>query len=91
MQLSNLNSVSKCNGLAVLSITRCRVPPVCSSPNETELSHRWRNRGLLRSSVWKSCESYSSERPAVGWSDWSGELARESPAAFDLLMPLTSN
>src|SRR5438105_663883 len=41
-------------------------------PNETELSHRWRKRALLRSLMLKSCKSYSSERPAVGWSDWLG-------------------
>jgi hypothetical protein len=38
--------------------------------NETELSHRWRKRALLLNSTLKSCESYSSERPAVGCSDW---------------------
>src|SRR5206468_9269460 len=43
-----------------------------SRPNETELSHRWRKRALLRSLELKSCENYSSERPAVGWSDWLG-------------------
>jgi hypothetical protein len=37
--------------------------------NETELSHRWGKRVLLRSLMLKSCESSSSERPAVGCSD----------------------
>src|SRR5437867_3457606 len=31
---------------------------------------RWRERGLLRNLTLKSWKSYSSERPAVGWSDW---------------------
>src|SRR5882724_5916879 len=34
-------------------------------PNETELSHRWRERALLRILVLKSSKSYPSERPAV--------------------------
>src|SRR5438445_5006330 len=37
-------------------------------PNETKISHRWRQRALLRYLKSKSCENYSSERPAVGWS-----------------------
>src|SRR5437764_5992660 len=37
-------------------------------PNEKELSHRWRQRALLRYLKSKSCENYSSERPAIGWS-----------------------
>jgi hypothetical protein len=45
------------------------------APNETELSYRWRQRALLRSFVLKSFESYSLERPAVGWSDWLGLLS----------------
>src|SRR5204862_5204883 len=40
-----------------------------SRSNETELSHRWRQRALLRNLMLKSCESYLSERPAVGCSD----------------------
>jgi hypothetical protein len=39
-----------------------------------ELSHRWRKRALRWGLILKSCESYSSERPAVGWSDWLGVL-----------------
>src|SRR5207249_7788758 len=35
------------------------------SSNETELSHRWRERALLQILPLKSFESYSSERPAV--------------------------
>src|SRR5215211_2825603 len=38
--------------------------------NENKLSHRWRERAWLRSLILKSYKSYSSERPAVGWSDW---------------------
>src|SRR6266487_3837018 len=45
-----------------------------STSNEKELSHRWRKRALLRSLISKSSKSYSSERPAVGWSDWLGLL-----------------
>src|SRR6266511_2650898 len=41
-------------------------------PNEKELSHRWRERALLRSLLLKSCENYSLRRPAVSWSDWLG-------------------
>ena len=37
--------------------------------NENKLSHRWRERALLRSLVLKSLRSYSSERPAVGFID----------------------
>ena len=44
------------------------------TPNEKELSRRWRQRALLRSLISKSSKSYSSERPAVGWSDWLGLL-----------------
>jgi hypothetical protein len=43
--------------------------------NENKLSHRWRERALLRSLMLKSCESYSSERPEVGWSAWLGLIA----------------
>src|SRR5438094_370258 len=42
--------------------------------NEKELSHRWRKRALLRSLISKASKSYSSERPAVGWSDWLGPV-----------------
>jgi hypothetical protein len=42
------------------------------SSNETELSHRWRERALPQSLMLKSYEKYSSERPTVGWSDWLG-------------------
>ena len=45
---------------------------VASTPNENELSHRWRARPLLRSGMLKACKSYLSERPAVGCSDWLG-------------------
>jgi len=43
-------------------------------PNETELSHRWRERALLRILMLKSCKIYSLERPAVGWSCWLGDF-----------------
>src|SRR6266436_9491519 len=52
------------------NMTRC----MGKRPNETELSHRWRQRALLRSLILKSSKSYSSGRPAVGWSDWLGLL-----------------
>ena len=40
--------------------------------NENKISHRWRGRAWIAMEVLKSCESYASERPAVGWSDWLG-------------------
>src|ERR1043165_114440 len=62
------------DGLAVTSRRDARNTALMG-PNETELSHRWRERALLRSLELKSCESYSSERPAVGWSDWLDAFA----------------
>src|SRR5258707_3435763 len=65
------------------SALRCTV---WHRPNEMELSHRWRKRALPRSLVLKSSKSYSSERPAVGWSDWLG-LWRFLLIGFDLVGP----
>ena len=47
-------------------------PVLVSFPSLTrkKLSHCWRERDLLRSLMLKSFESYLSERPAVGSSDW---------------------
>src|SRR5438094_592044 len=65
--------------------------------NETELSHRWRERALLRVLVLKSSESYSSERPAVGCSDWldplrlAGRLSARTVAMKPTAIRLTRN
>src|SRR5260370_21999924 len=72
---SSVNGEMNLNSRSFAASRQCAAS--CSSaavmgPNETELSHRWRGQALLRSLVLKSCESYSSERPAVGCSVWLG-------------------
>src|SRR5437588_12037075 len=47
----------------------------CLASNEKELSHRWRKRASLQGLALKSYKGYSSERPAVGWSDWLDRTA----------------
>src|SRR5438105_12258866 len=43
-------------------------------PNETELSHRWRRRAWQKSRTVSQNQTWTSQRPAVGSSDWLGLL-----------------
>jgi len=61
------------------------------TPNENKLSHRWRDRTSLQSLVLKSCESYSSERPAVGWSDWLGLFVRSRLESRKITIVITQS
>src|SRR5712691_6984059 len=44
------------------------------SPNEMELSHRWRGRAWQTRGTVSQNQTWTSQRPAVGSSDWLGLL-----------------